>query len=186
MNRPAVLSLAAAVIALAPIVAPAQILATDSTRMTTVYRIPNSTGCPVGLRAQRQVTPGTVIVKNGREDQRARENKFTQRLRMTLTNPNWREVVGIQITAHGFSAKARVVPTVSAQSDASELKKTIDLKLNVGYNQHAITDLMLDAFTSVSRIDLDSVDYADGSSWHSSAGQTCHIAPDGIMLVSSR
>jgi len=34
--------------------------------------------------------------------------------------------------------------------------------------------------------DLDALDYADGSNWTRSATQTCRIAPDGLMLISSR
>lgn len=194
MNRPAVLFPAIALIALAPTVAPAQSRTPDPnqdrtpalSQSATLFARPGTTGCPVGLRAQREVTLGTVIVKNGQDDQSRPKDEITQRLHMTLTNSNPHDIVGIQITVHGFPAKARLVPTVSAQSDASELKKTIALKINVGSNQNASTDLRLRAFTAVRLLDVDSVDYADGSSWHASAQQTCHVEPEGFMLVSSR
>jgi hypothetical protein len=105
---------------------------------------------------------------------------------MTLTNSNPHAIVGMQITVHGFPAKARVIPTLSTESDTSELKQTIDLKINVGSNQNASTDLRLRAFTAVRLLDVDSVDYADGSTWHASTHQTCHVEPDGFMLVSNR
>jgi hypothetical protein len=189
MNRLSILFPAITLIALAPTVAPAQSRTPDPTQSATLYRRPDTTGCPVGVRAQREVTLGTVIVKDGQDGQDGRsrpENEITQRLHMTLSNSNPHAIVGMQITVHGFPAKARVVPTVSAQSDRSELEKTIDLKINVGSNQNASTDLRLRAFTAVRLLNVDSVDYADGSSWHASAQQTCHVEPDGFMLVSSR
>jgi hypothetical protein len=195
MNRANALALALSLIALAPTVttAHAQNQSIDAVRTpsaATLYSIPNSTGCPIGLRAQRKTSFGTVIVKDGVKDgedgRREAKSGIAQQLHMTVTNANPRQIVGIQITVHGFGAKARITPTVSAKPDAAELKRSIDLKLTVDANQHASTDLRLRDFTAISLVDVDSVEYADGLSWHSSARQTCHIAPDGIMLVSSR
>ncbi|HWZ52734.1 MAG TPA: hypothetical protein VNW54_14850 [Granulicella sp.] len=198
MKRTQALALAIPLIALVPTItrAHAQNQPIDAVRTqsaATLYAIPDSTGCPIGLRAQRESSFGSVIVKDGQHHEDGQDNKggeaksgIAQRLHMTVTNSNPRQIVGIQITVHGFAAKARITPTVSAQLDTSELKRSIDLKLSVGANQRASTDLRLSQFTSVSLLDIDAVDYADGSSWHPSSQQTCHIAPDGIMLVSSR
>jgi hypothetical protein len=208
MNRLPILFPAIALIALAPIVAPAQVSAPNAQVVQiapanpgqlraaaapashvgwpwSLYARPDTTGCPVGLRAQREVTLGTVIVKNGEDDRSRPKDEITQRLHMTLTNSNPHDIVGMQITVHGFPAKARAVPTLSTESNAPELKQTIALKINVGSNQNASTDLRLRAFTAVRLLDVDSVDYADGSSWHASAHQGCHVEPDGFMLVSS-
>jgi hypothetical protein len=173
MNRLAVPLIA--LIALGPTTTRAQL-----PQSAILYAHPDSSGCPVGLRAQRGSGAGTMIASN------RPQNGIEQQLHMTLTNSKSNTIVAIQITVHGFPAKARLVPTVSSASHASDLEKTINLNLTVEANQQASTDLRLRAFTAVSRLDVDSVDYADGSGWHASAQQSCHIEPDGFMLVSSR
>jgi hypothetical protein len=144
------------------------------------------TGCPVGLRAQRGTGSGMLVARGSRDH--APTTGVAQQLHMTFTNRMPTNVVGVTLTAHGLTATSRLTPTVqsAAASPSGTITRTIHLDVTLDPRANVSADLTLEAFTSVSRIDVDAIDYADGSSWHASAQQRCHIAPDGLMLVSSR
>ena len=139
-----------------------------------------STSCPIDMQAQRQIGQGTTaLADNGQQGP-------AQNLRLTLNNPTFAEIVEVRIIVHGLNSKGRVSLAQSAATESSEITKSIDLKLKVGPKSQASADLVLPAFTSVSVVDVDSVRYAGGSNWRSSAGHACHVFPDAEMLISSR
>ncbi len=138
-----------------------------------------STNCPVDMQAQRQIGQGTTALTDNRQQ------GPVQNLRLTLDNPTFAEIVDLRITVHGLNSKGRI-SLAQAAAESSEIAKSIDLKLKVGPKSQGAIDLVLPKFTSVSVVDLDSVHYANGSTWRPSANQTCRAIPDGEMLISSR
>jgi hypothetical protein len=143
-------------------------------------------GCPVGLRAERGTGSGMLVARGPRDH--VPTTGIAQQLHMTFTNRMPTNVVGVTLTAHGLTATSRLTPTVQspAASTSGTITRTVHLDLRLDSRADVSADLTLEAFTSVSRIDVDAIDYADGSSWHTSAQQLCSITPDGLMLVSSR
>ncbi len=142
-------------------------------------------GCPVGLRAQRGTGSGLVVTHGFEHHGPA---AIAQQLHMTFTNRLQKNAVGVTLTVRGLTAAFHLMPatqSVTASSDGT-ITRTLHLDLMLDPNANASADLTLQTFTSVSRVDVDAIDYADGSSWQASAQQLCHIAPDGLMLVSSR
>jgi hypothetical protein len=107
-----------------------------------------------------------------------------QRLRLTLTNPSSRDIVSAQFTAHGFSKETRAME-LSARSNEPDLVKTIDLVLGVKGKSQASHDLSLNHFTAVTSIDLNSITYADGTTWHAPSPAACSITPSMVMLVAA-
>lgn len=142
--------------------------------------VPLQNSCPIDMRVQQGTNGMTVSVGQ------SRPQGIAQLLHITMTNSKAVGVVAAQVTVHGFTAKGRVAPAEAVQSDPMQTTKTLNLDLRVGAKQDASTDLWVRAFTAVSFIDLDSVTFADGSSWHSSENAACHVALDGLMLISSR
>lgn len=136
--------------------------------------------CPVGLRAQRQGLGNMVIVDG--------PNRYAASPRVRLMFDNWQasEIVAMTLTVHGYDAKARISPVGRDAEGSSELTKTVDLKLSVDGGKKASTDLILRPLATVSRVDLESVEYADGTRWSASAGKMCHVVPDLFMLVGSK
>lgn len=55
----------------------------------------------------------------------------------------------------------------------------------LGANKESSTNLWLNRFTAISLIDIKSITYANGLTWHSSAQETCHFAPEGATLIGS-
>jgi hypothetical protein len=142
-------------------------------------------GCPVDLRAQRGTGSGLVLT-HGFEHHAP--DGIAQQLHMTFSNRMPKNAVGVTLTVRGRTPTIHMMPAAlsAAESPDGTITRTVHLDLTLDPNANASADLTLKSFTTVSRIDLDAIDYADGSSWHASAQQLCHIAPDGLMLVSSR
>ncbi len=110
-----------------------------------------------------------------------------QQVQLSVSNPSFRDIVGVQMTVHGLSSKWRTVP-LSLVSAAPDLSKTIDVALDLKGNGHVAKDLSLRHFTTVTSIDLTSITYADGSTWHAShtsESGACSITPDPLMLISA-
>jgi hypothetical protein len=142
-----------------------------------------SAACPVGMK----VNHGPSSLKKNTEygpfappTPRVQE----QRIQLTMTNPSAKEIVGAQITVYGFSDKWRAIPLAAAR-DTPDLRKTVNLVLNVKGNNHASSDLSLNRFTSVAYVDLDSLTYADGATWKASSPAACSVTPELLMLVSA-
>jgi hypothetical protein len=139
--------------------------------------------CPVGLK----VNHGPSFLKRDTEygpfappTPKVQE----QRIQLTMTNPSPKEIVSAQITVYGFSDKRRAIPMAGAK-DTPDLRKTVNLVINVRGNDHASSDLSLNRFTSVAYVDLDSLTYADGGTWKASSPAACSVTPDLFMLVSA-
>ena len=135
--------------------------------------------CPVGLRAQRQGQSNMVVV-DGIE-------RYVYSPRVHLLFDNWQPnaIVAMTLTVYGYDAKARISPVGGGLEGSSELTKTVNLNLSVAGGQKASADVTLRPLATVSRVDLESVEYADGSRWSASDGKTCRVVPDLFMLVGS-
>lgn len=145
----------------------------------TVMTRLSGANCPVGLRAQRQGLGNVVIVDGA--------NKYAASPQVHLMFDNWQanEIVAMTVTVHGYDAKARISPVGRAGEDSAELSKTVNLNLSVAGWKKASTDVTLRPLASVSRVDLETVEYSDGSRWSASEGKTCRVVPELFMLVGS-
>ena len=137
--------------------------------------------CPVSMRAQQKT--GATGLTRTRDGNAA---VLGQRIHLDVDRgPN--AVVAIQVTVHGTTARPRIYAAQSQQV-RSDAVKTFTLAADgASANGAAISsDLLLRGFTSVQSVNLDSVSYADGSLWTPTAGKSCSVEPDPLMLVSSR
>jgi hypothetical protein len=155
----------------------------DSKQPAVARVVPGSLNCPVDMQAQRQVGVGELQKLPVRSDQPAGP---AQELRLTLTNPTFREIVGVRITAYGLNSKPQLSPARATAEDSSAIDKSFDLKIKVAPKSETSADLSLPGFTSVTLINVDSIHYAGGSTWAPSALHTCHVVPNAVMLISSR
>jgi hypothetical protein len=135
--------------------------------------------CPVELRARPGGGGAVAYASDAR-------NGKSQRLHLTFANGKSKEIVAVSVTVRGLSPWARIVPADRGSQDSHTFAKTVDLKLNVATGKNAEEDVALQSFASITRVDLESVEYADGTSWKASAMQSCHIVPDLFVLVGAR
>lgn len=138
-------------------------------------------GCPIGLRAQQGSGAGMVVTQ-GLSDH-GPEDRLAQRLHLSLTNLQEHSIIGVTLTAYGLTATTHRTPVSPA---GGAISRTLHLDLSLDPRADTAADLTFDAFTSVSRIDLVAIDYADGASWHAPATEPCSVTPELFMLVSSR
>ena len=143
-----------------------------------------SLNCPVDMDAGQQI--GMTRPQNVAPGVSRQFASPAQNLRLTLKNSTFQEIVAVRITAYGVNSKGQFSPAQLAADDSSAINRTVELKLTVDPKSQTSTDLRLPDFTSVSYISVDSIRYADGSAWHSSADRTCHVVPNGVMLITSR
>ena len=71
-------------------------------------------------------------------------------------------------------------------SSASDINRTLDVTFTSEADGSSTAELDLPAFTSVQTVRLDSITYADGSTWKVADARVCSVAPDGFMLISGR
>jgi hypothetical protein len=104
-------------------------------------------------------------------------------LELHWNNHETKDIVGASLLVFGYDASARILP---AETNAPQMRKVFNLKLDLSGNGNAITDFIAHSFAAVSSIELRSIEYADGTQWHLSSGEICRIAPDNFVLVGSR
>jgi hypothetical protein len=92
-----------------------------------------------------------------------------QKVRITLHNRNSTPIVLERLTIH-FSDET---PT---SGDPFEM----ETRVQVGAGQEAVFVEATTVQNPVSYVELNSVRYADGSSWHPSEGAVCNIAPESL------
>jgi hypothetical protein len=157
-----------------------QQVTTDPQTGTTFTIAAPPSACPVGFSAEPGVGPGMVIVING-------DTTASQKLKLQLsylTDPQLHSsnIIAAQITVHGLTAKGRIAPA-SSDPDDNTIAKQVDLALTIAPGRAASTDMLFKGFTSVRWITLDSLTYANGSTWHPAAHRSCSIVPNRYMAV---
>jgi hypothetical protein len=134
--------------------------------------------CPVGLEVEQN---GSLVAYSGPTadvDQRT-----AQRFDFKMTNFLPHEIVKAEITAHAFSNKWRLFSVPAPKPD---LWRTVDVAFNVKGNSSATRELSFAHFPGIRTFDVNSVTYADGSTWHASSPGACSVAPMGRMRISAQ
>ena len=143
--------------------------------------LPYSAHCPLNLSAQQGMS-GELRSTKGLPPLQETQS-IGQQIRLTLMNTGLTGITAARIKVHGYTPTGRVMPSGVPPPDAA---KSLNLLLIVGPRQNVSTDLRLESFSAVTSIELESVSYADGNRWQASAENRCQIAPDPVMLITSR
>ena len=173
---------------LACILPVAIILATTSMLGQSLTQPPriDPSKCPVGLEVEQN---GSLVAyknpkfaPNTESDPADGGHQRSQRFDFKMTNFSPHEIVNAQITAHAFSEKWRVF---SVPAPTPDLWQTVDVAFDVTGNGSATRELSFAHFPAIRTFDVNSVTYADGSTWHASSPGTCSVAPKGPMRISA-
>ncbi|MCU1222043.1 MAG: hypothetical protein JWQ42_136 [Edaphobacter sp.] len=134
---------------------------------------PAQGGCPAGFSVERRSTLNVVETKG------AAERRQRQGLEVKLGQKDAAGIVSADVTVHGYSAKRRVMPTVSgAEPDASESFRIAGEAASL-----LIKEIWMHRVNTVSWVELNEVEYANGFVWHSSAKARCSAVPSKLLLV---
>jgi hypothetical protein len=80
----------------------------------------------------------------------------------------------------------RLMPADAIQKASHEIAKTVEVNLPVVGRGQASTNLTVERFGAVSRIEVEALEFVDGPSWKAAEPGTCSFTPDGFMLIGSR
>ena len=138
---------------------------------------PDNSGCPVGFFASRQAT-GQIMTAGD-----AKQAGPAQGLHLILNRLTQPAIESIEITVYGISSKARVLPAGPLPEDVS---KTFELRRSAGSNSLSDADVWMHNVGSLSRVDLISVHYADGTTWHATENLKCRAIPSNFLLIGKR
>jgi hypothetical protein len=136
-------------------------------------RLDNS-GCPVGFFASRQAT-GQIMSAGD-----AKQAGPAQGLHLMLNHLTAPAIESIEITVYGYSSKARALP---AREPSPDVSKTFELRRSAGSNSLSDADVWMHNVGSLSKVDLISITYADGTAWHATENLKCRAIPSNFLLV---
>jgi len=134
--------------------------------------------CPVSMRAEHQSDGNVVMVGS------THPNGIGQWLHLTLAGRDSMQIRSARLTVRGMTAEGHMTETRG--SGAATTAHTFNVPLSADANHTASADLWVPGMTAVERIDLEAVAYSDGTTWRPTDNMSCHVAPDPLMLITSR
>ena len=134
--------------------------------------------CPVSMHAEHQ-SDGNVV-KVGF----AHPKGVGQWLHLTLAGRDSRQIASARLAVRGMTAEGHMAETRGSKAATSI--QTFHVPFSEDANQSASADLWVPGITAVERIDLEAVAYSDGTTWTPAGRMSCHVAPDPLMLITSR
>ena len=136
-------------------------------------------GCPVGFSANRQAT-GQIMNADD-----ATQSAPAQGLHLTLRNlKNMPAIESIEVTVFGTSQRGLFLPVGQQATDT--VSKTFDLHRTSGSPSLSDADVSMRLVGSLSWVELISVTYADGHTWHASEDIKCRAVPSNFFLVGKK
>jgi len=161
---------------IAPAAGPSQ-----NSSQSTVLILPLNTGsCPVMMRAQHLADGSMVKTRD------AHPPGVGQWLHLSFASTDSKEIDQARITVHGFSGQPRMAQAQTSRNDSTDATKTLTLAWGPRPGNVVSRDVWLPGLAAVESIDLTYVNYSDGSEWRAGSGAACRIAPDPLMLITSR
>jgi hypothetical protein len=129
-----------------------------------------SSNCPISIEARQQPRNAYLLADNA--------HTIHPSYQVTLHPRTGRSIQQAVLTLSGPSGlHLRNATAMSGKTDKADSTETFTLN---GIGDSTITPTKL---TAVASFSLVSVTYTDGSRWHSSATNSCTIAPSGFVLV---
>jgi hypothetical protein len=131
-------------------------------------------GCPVGLSAERRSDFGMRLAENGPVSEPA------QGLHISLMHL-FSRIESAEITVYGVTSRASVVPVGAVASN--EISKTFVLHPGVVSKESQEATVWMRDVGALTRVELKSLTYVDGSAWRESKGSRCGAVPSLFVPV---
>ncbi|MFZ0396000.1 MAG: hypothetical protein WCF17_21365 [Terracidiphilus sp.] len=156
-------------------------------RTTSVVMI-HIDSCPVGMRAkQRGLTELVKTRQTPPPDYPEAMPKPAQHIHLILSGfAKDKHVTSAVVTARGLSARTHMQDANLAGEGPSDIRRTLNVTFTPDQDGSVWADIDLPAFTAVKSLRLESITYADGSSWTPEKFNACTVQPDPVMLVAGR
>lgn len=154
-----------------PSAAPAHAVAADAE--AAVYSREASRSCPLGVSVQRQ--------PRGAVEQVAPPHRRAMGLSIRLSSIDSRLIAQAQVTARGI-AGGHILPAAT-HSSPLDVSETFTLAPGTLPAPRLESVVYTQKLTGVRWVEINEVEYADGTHWRQSAGSVCRVAPDLYELV---
>ena len=89
----------------------------------------------------------------------------------------------MRITAHGFGVKWRLF---TGSDQAPDVAQTVDVVFDVKANGGVSREVSFAHLLNIRTFDVNSVAYADGSSWHAPSPGACKVDPIPFVLIGAQ
>ena len=103
-------------------------------------------------------------------------------VQLALKNTNSVAIISERITFHGIETREESSPALQQVYAGKAYARTLEIELNVTVDagQEVPVDSVLTGFNDVKHIELNSVTYADGTSWQPIDGTSCIVTPRSL------
>jgi hypothetical protein len=135
-------------------------------------------GCPVGLLVDRRSDFGMRLARD------LHENGPAQGLHIRLVHLVTPRIESAEITVYGVTSRAGIVPVGDAATN--EISKTFVLHPGEAGKGVQEATVWMHEVGALTRVELNSLTYADGSVWHESEGSRCLAVPSLFLLVGAK
>lgn len=138
--------------------------------------------CPISMHARQGSSLQLQWADNGKK-----QPVMTPTLE--LMPQDQRVIVSASVTVHGYSGGGgALTPAVANsvlkdQKSRKDVNRTLTLRFKPSEPGKVSAQFSLTGMTVIESIGLNSVTYADGSTWKLSADRGCTVAPDPLLLV---
>ena len=166
---------------------PSQTTSQSPKQLNFVIVTPDVAACPALMHARHEGGLHRRVLVNGDPA----PEPLGLPIVLTLTGGRSAQITRATVTVQGLSIQGlngrwQLFQIRAAHDGSGEITKTVEAVFAPGEDDTASTKLVLSGFTSISSIELDSVSYADGSTWKPAPHRACQVAPDPFMLVDAQ
>ena len=103
-------------------------------------------------------------------------------VQLNLKNTNSVAIISERFTFHGIATRDESSPTLQPAYAGKDYARALEIERNVTVDAgHEVpVDSLLTGFSDVKHIELNSVTYADGTSWQPIDGKACIVTPRSL------
>ncbi len=142
---------------------------------------PVSLNCPVEVKVSREVPGRLLLLHEGFEQAaqtRSGPSEPATSVRLSITNPTRVSITAVDILIHGSSSSGwRIENAHTGVAQPFEIGRSFSLLFKIKAMTDASTQIEAPGFSTVGQVDITSVTFENGSSWHESAKTSCHATP---------
>lgn len=130
--------------------------------------------CPVSISANRLAGGSVVSATHATPDPSA------QGVRLILS-PTGATIASAEIVVHALTLRTRAIP-VGPDNTSDTTQKTFNLQ-RINARTTFTSDVWMNQVSGIKYIELISLTYTDGTTWHATSDAPCRAEPSGIVLV---
>jgi hypothetical protein len=151
--------------------------AVHSVATTFQSTVSTSEGCPVGLFVERRSDFAMRLAEDGHD------GDLAQGLHISLIHLFTR-IESAEITVYGVTPRASILPLGVAASN--EVSKTFTVHPAAGRKGSQEATVWMRQVGALTRVELNSLTYADGSVWRESESSRCRAVPSLFLPVGAK